>query len=442
MTGINITLKEWTTAGPKDNPQLRGLSFGQDEKARQLAAALTESGRLEILELAQGLHIQTNAYVGRVTLGPLQLTIKPKIGGNTLLRLFQYAYRLRHLHFLPTSTYGVDDLDFQDLLLYQLLSEAKELLARGLHRTYVQRDDWLANPQGRLDFQRYVRAQGEVAAALPCTYHPRLADNLLNRTLLAGLQLGIGLTQDLNLRTHLRQLAQQLALTVSPIKLTAYLLAQTRQALDRRTVAYEPALKLIEILFAGQSLGQDAAASDIRLPGFLFDMNHFFQALVGRFLAENLQGYTLHEEYRLHSSIVYNPEHNPKNRRPPTPRPDFVVMDGQRMVAVLDSKYRDLWERDLPRDMLYQLAMYAFLQEENATATIIYPTISDIAREAHLEIRDFLYGNKKAKVVLRPLNLHQFEQVLADEEQWSQIRKQETLAHYLVSGKAGISFQL
>ncbi len=167
MTGINIILKEWASTGPKDDPQLRGFSFGKDERARQLAAALTESGRLEILELAQGLHIQTNAYVGRVALGPLQLTIKPKIGGNTLLRLFQYAYRLRHLHFLPTSTYGIDDLDFQDLLLYQLLSEAKELLARGLHRTYVQRDDWLANPQGRLDFQRYVRAQGEVAAAQP-----------------------------------------------------------------------------------------------------------------------------------------------------------------------------------------------------------------------------------------------------------------------------------
>ena len=163
-------------------------------------------------------------------------------------------------------------------------------------------------------------------------------------------------------------------------------------------------------------------------------MNQFFQALVGRFLAENLPSYTLHEEYRLHNTIVYNPEHNPKNRRPPTPRPDFVVMDGQRMVAVLDSKYRDLWERDLPRDMLYQLAMYAFLQGENGTATIIYPTISDIAREAHLEIRDFLYGNKKAQVVLRPLNLQTLERLLTPGEQWPYLKQRETQAHYLVFG--------
>lgn len=432
MTLVTVTLQEWQNRGPKDTPQLQGLTFGKDEKARQLAAALTHSGRIEIMELAQGLHIQARAHVGRVTVGPLQLTIKPKIGGNTLLRLFQYAYRLRHLHFLPTSTYGVEDLDFQDLLLYQLLSEAKELLARGLHRTYLQRNDWLANPQGRLDFQRYVRAQGEVAAALPCTYYPRLADNLLNRTLLAGLQLGVSLTPDLGLRTHLRQLAQQLALAVAPVKLTAYLLAQTRQVLDRRTVAYEPALKLIEILLQGQSLGQ-GVATDFYLPGFLFDMNHFFQALVGRFLAEHLPGYTLKEEYQLHNAIVYDPDHNPRHRRSPTPRPDFVVMEGRKIVAVLDSKYRNLWERDLPRDMLYQLAMYAFLQGENATATIIYPTTSDSAREAHLVIRGFLVGEKKARVVLRPLNLYQLKKLLTSGDQRTQVKQRKYLALYLVA---------
>lgn len=416
MTSVNVTLQEWQGVGPVDTPQLRGLSFEDDEQARQTAAALSQAGRLEILELVKGLHIQAHAHVGRLALGPLQLTIRPKIGGNALLRLFQFAYSLRNLHFLPAAEYGVEELDFQDLLLYQLLSEVKELLARGLHHTYVQRNQWLAKPQGRLDFQRYVRTRGEATAALPCTYYPRLADNLPNRLLLAGLQLGVGLTRDLGLRTDLRQLARQLALTVSPVRITTYLLAQTYQALDRRTAAYEPAVKLIEILFQGQSLGQDVNTSDMHLPGFLFDMNHFFQALVGRFLAEYLPNFTVHEEYRLYKAIAYAPEHNPRNRRPPAPRPDFVIMDGQKIVAVLDSKYRDLWERPLPRDMLYQLAMYAFLQGENATAAIIYPTTSENAQEAHLEIRDFQHGKKKARVVLQPLNLRQLALTLGGDD--------------------------
>ena len=224
-------------------------------------------------------------------------------------------------------------------------------------------------------------------------------------------------------------------LTVAPVKLTAYLLAQTRQALDRRTVAYEPALKLIEILFQGESLGQ-GVATDLHLPGFLFDMNRFFQALVGRFLAENLPGYTLREEFQLHHTIMYDPDHPPKkNRQSPTPRPDFVVLEGRKIVAVLDSKYRDLWERDLPRDMLYQLAMYAVLQGGTSTATIIYPTISDSAREVHLVIREFLSEEKKARVVLRPLNVNQLVQLLLDENRGGQIRERENQAHHLVFGE-------
>jgi 5-methylcytosine-specific restriction enzyme subunit McrC len=73
--------------------------------------------------------------------------------------------------------------------------------------------------------------------------------------------------------------------------------------------------------------------------------------------------------------IAYVPGRKPRRHPAPTPRPDFVVMRGPKAVAVLDAKYRDLWEHPLPRDILYQLAIYAMIHE-GATSAILYPNPS------------------------------------------------------------------
>lgn len=61
--------------------------------------------------------------------------------------------------------------------------------------------------------------------------------------------------------------------------------------------------------------------------------------------------------------IAYVPKHNPRRRQPPTPRPDFVLMGSPKPAAILDARYRDLWERSLPGEMLSQLAIYAMIHE-------------------------------------------------------------------------------
>src|SRR5207253_11100817 len=120
----------------------------------------------------------------------------------------------------------------------------------------------------------------------------------------------------------------------------------------------------------------------VRLRGFLFDMNRFFQVLIQRFLHEHLSGVAVHGEYRLKGMFRYVPWQNPLARREPTLRPDFAVLRGGKLLAILDAKYRDLWENSLPREMLYQLALYALGREGGEqTSTILYPAADEDACE-------------------------------------------------------------
>jgi 5-methylcytosine-specific restriction enzyme subunit McrC len=113
------------------------------------------------------------------------------------------------------------------------------------------------------------------------------------------------------------------------------------------------------------------------------------------------------EEHALTEMMRYLPGLNPRRRRSPTPRPDFVVKKGTATVCLLGAKYRDPWERDLPRDMLHQLAIYALSQPRPSTATILFPTATAGATPAVVEIRDPMGTGVLGYVELRPVVLRE-----------------------------------
>ena len=242
----------------------------------------------------------------------------------------------------------VERLGFHDLIASQLLSEVEAIGRRGLALRYTSQDEDLASPRGRIDMAAMARRGAVDRAALPCRHHLRLADWQLNQIMRAGIELAAGVASARELDLALRRLADRLAEQVSSTRLDAHAIAKAERAITRLTWHYRAALTLIRLLHA--SSGVSAGAASVSVPGFLFDMNSFWQTFLGRLLRRNLPPALgrVEEERRLPHLLRYAAGANPRNRQAPAPRPDFALIRDGRVRLFLDAKYRDVWSLGCP----------------------------------------------------------------------------------------------
>lgn len=400
-----IHLAEWQTADPSNTPDLIDVRLVDRPEVRAATESLNSSRMITIRELRAGLEISTTSYVGSLTLGGRTLRIQPKLEPEAFAVLVGYALGLPHLELMLEHLARLTAPAFQDLLVARLAEEASRLLARGTYRHYRRQAAQLESPRGRIRFDRLAGSGPAASATLPCEFFDRDEDVLPNRVLLAGLRMAAALSLDGAVRQRVRRPLRALAEHVEPIALNSGTLKQLERSKSRLLAGYEPAFAIIRLLMAGLGVSTQESPDSTPLPGFLFNMNLLFQQALGRFFRETLEGVAVHEQYSVANLFEYQSGFNPRRKRAPTPKPDYVFIKDGRVIAIGDAKYRDLWEHDLGRDMLYQLTIYALSQSDCSTASILYPTANPSARESRIAINDPTSGARRGEVHLRPVSI-------------------------------------
>lgn len=432
-TGIKIETSEWQNIGPEAHPGLRGL-FLSDSESRRAANNLAEHKFVEVQELKKGLRIRTKSYVGRISLGNINITIRPKIEQMPLMALLRYGYELRHIKLFDSKPLESEESGFQEVLILQLASEVQNLISRGLSQRYLRQQRTLSWPRGRVNLPAIARQCGMYGEGLPCIVHPRSADSLHNRVVLAGLFLAAGISMDRQLAFQCRQLASRLVDSVTSVPLSRKLIESAWRQNNRLTAHYEPIFKLIQLLMESLGIWFEGLGEQVVIPGFLFDMNRLFQNVLSRFLRDNLSGFTVRDEFSFKGMAVYSPDFNPQRKKAPPLRPDFVVHKKGETAAVLDAKYRDLWKSNLPREMLYQLGIYSLAHPRLGRAVILYPTMDRNAAEARIRIKDIVGGGGLGEVALRPVWLPSLVDLIDNDASAVTVRERQKYARYMAFG--------
>ncbi|MFD8323611.1 McrC family protein [Kitasatospora purpeofusca] len=119
---------------------------------------------------------------------------------------------------------------------------------------------------------------------------------------------------------------------------------------SRLNARYQPALRLAEALLAGTT--PEHRPGELRLDGFLFDMNALFEDFVTGALREAVREHGL--------SARLQDRHHLDTARLVRLRPDLVVYaaDGRTPVAVVDAKYKTEKSGKHPNEDLYQMLAY------------------------------------------------------------------------------------
>lgn len=316
-------------------------------------------------------------YVGLLPLSrDRTLSLQPKVPIDNVFRMLEYAYRLDVFRG-PDSVVGARSMqEVYESLARVLARRVRDRGRKGLHRTYVSRQERLTVVRGRLDLSRLPG--GGLDPRLPCQFEEHTPDHRDNQILLDALDrvLRSGICRN-EAQRETREAHRVLYGAVTSVTFTES--DVVRRSYNRLNHDYR-GLHALARFFIAHTGPTQRSGTDSMAP-FLIDMAQLFEAFVAAWLQQHIPP-GLWVEVQERGS--YDPEGEINYRI------DLVLYDdAAHPQAVLDTKYKRTMVPS--SEDVAQVVTYA-ISKGCREAVLVYPHNLG-------ESRDFTVGRVRVRAM-------------------------------------------
>jgi 5-methylcytosine-specific restriction enzyme subunit McrC len=245
-------------------------------------------------------------------------------------------------------------------LIWNLLSRVEELCRRGISKSYYENEENLPYLRGKILMKGNLGHNLVFKHRMYCQYSEFGPDTAQNQVIKYTLyRLSKMIFEDSNIHRKIRLLLHYFeSVSLRP----SYQFAFPNITYTRLTKHYQPLINLCRLLLLRSSfnLGYKGKTS---FSSFLIDMNVIFESFIAELLKHKLKPKALRVKGMKHKETSFSDVQSRTRMFP-----DIVIKKGQRLLLILDAKYKD----SIADDDLNQIWIYCIAWSLR-TGILIYP---------------------------------------------------------------------
>ncbi len=318
--------------------------------------------------------IRFKEYVGVLQVGKLTIEVLPKADKYTekdewrkILIAMLHAVGVFNIHAPSLSSLTVKTNFILDLYLELYIQELEHLLHKGLIKKYRSQEGNQLALKGSLKFSKHIQ-QNLVHQERFYTQHTTFdRHHQIHQILYKALRLLKTINNNIALHSRIGSLLLDFP-EMTDIKVTASTF--NKLVFDRKTATYKNALEIAKLLLLNYH--PDLSKGQHHVLALLFDMNALWEKFVYITLRKKLNTANVKAQSK---KLFWKPE----NGRSSSIKPDIVIHFDNEKTIVLDTKWKNIGDKNPSPEDLRQL--YVYHEYFNAQkVALVYPGSTTIRK--------------------------------------------------------------